>query len=297
MEDGTMILVTGATGNVGSQVVRQLREGGADVRAFVRDHGKGRQLLEGIDIATGDFVDPGSVARALEGVQCVFLASSDSPQKVAHEAAVIDAAADAHVHLIVKCSTIGAEVGSPLPPFNWHGQIEEHLRQSGVPAVVLQSCFYMTNLLAAADQIRRVGKLFAPAGEGRIAMIDPRDTAAVAAVALTTDGHEGQTYVLTGPEAITYARVADELSQATGGRVDFVHVPDDATQQGGVAAGGLPDWLVKHFAELFPLIRQGGLERTTETVRAVTGRKPRTFGQFARDHAHAFESSLVAQHS
>jgi uncharacterized protein YbjT (DUF2867 family) len=292
-----MILVTGATGGVGSRVVRELGVRGAGVRAFVRDRKKARELLgDAAEIGEGDFSDATSLRRALLDVDRVFLASADDSQKVAHETAVIDAAAEAGVRLIVKCSTIGAEVGSRLPPFHWHGQIDEHLRQSGVPAVVLQSCFYMTNLFGAAEQVRREGKLFAPAGEGRIAMIDPRDTAAVAAVALTTDAHEGQTYVLTGPEAITYARVADELSQATGARVEFVDVPDEAAQQGAVAAG-LPDWLVQHLAELFPFIRQGGLERTTETVRAVTGREPRNFGQFARDHAHAFEPGLVAQHS
>lgn len=283
-----MILVTGATGNVGAQVVRELRKKGVRVRAFVRDPEKGRELLsDEVELAEGDFSDPVSVRLALGDVDRVFLSSADSPQKVAYETAVIEAAAETGVQRIVKCSTIGAQVGSPLPPFDWHGRIEEHLRQSRVPAVILQSCFYMTNLLAAAEQLRHEGKLFAPAGDGKIAMIDPRDTAAVAAIVLATDGHEGATYLLTGPESITYTRVAEELSHATGGRIEFVDVPDEAARQGLVAAG-LPDWLVEHLAALFPLIRQGALEETTETVRVVTGSEPRTFGQFARDQAHAF---------
>lgn len=296
-EDSAMILVTGATGNVGSQVARELVERGASVRAFVRNPEKARELLrDTMEIVEGDFADAASVRRALRGADSVFLSSADGPQKVAHETAVIDAAAETGVRRIVKCSTMGAEVGSPLPPFDWHGRIEEHLRQSRVPAVILRSGFYMTNLVAAAEQIRQEGKLFAPAGEGRIAMIDPRDAAAVAAVALTTDGHEGRTHVLTGPEAITYGRIAEELSGATGVPVDFVDVPDEVARHGLVAAG-MPDWLVEHLVALFPLIRQGTFEETTETVRAVTGREPRTFGQFARDYAHAFEPSLVAGHS
>lgn len=291
-----MILVTGATGNVGAQVVRELLARGRNVRAFVRDPEKARKLFgEGADIAEGDFSDTASLRRALGGIEDVFLSSPDGPEKVAQEKAVIDAALDAGVRIIVKCSTIGAEVGSPLPPFDWHGRVEEYLEPSGVSSVVLQSCFYMTNLLASADQVRSEGKLFAPAGEGAIAMIDPRDTAAVAAVVLTSDGHEGRTYALTGPEAITYERIASELSQATGEQVEFVDVPDEAARQGLVAAG-LPAWLVEHLGALFPVIRKGGFENTTDTVRALTGRAPRTFAEFARDHAQAFERGLVAGH-
>jgi hypothetical protein len=185
-----MILVTGATGNVGSEVVRLLRERGAPVRAFVRDTAKAAEKLgDDVELAVGDFSDAASVQRALLGVDGVFLSSADSPQKVGYETGVIDAAAAAGVRRIVKASTIRAEIGSPLPPFDWHGRIEQHLWRSGIPAVCLQSSFYMTNLLASAEQIRHDGKLFAPAGSGRISMIDPRDSAAVAAVALTADGH------------------------------------------------------------------------------------------------------------
>jgi uncharacterized protein YbjT (DUF2867 family) len=283
-------LVTGATGNVGSQVVRELRGRGVAVRAFVRDPDRAvRQLGGGADLAVGGFSDAASVRRALEGVDAVFLSSGDGLQKVEHETAVIDAAAAAGVQRIVKASTIRAEVGSPLPPFDWHGQIEQHLRRSAVPAVVLQASFYMTNLLMSADQIREHGRLFAPAAEGKIAMIDPRDVAAVAAVALTTAGHAGRTYVLTGPEALTYSQIAAHLSAATGRPIEFVDVPDAALRQGLVAAG-MPDWLVEHLLALFGIIRQDALAETTDTVHALTGRSPRTFAEFARDHAGLFRT-------
>ena len=289
-----MILVTGATGNVGSQVVRELQERGAPVRAFVREAGRARDLLgKAVELTVGDFADPDSVRRALAGVDRVFLSSADGPEKVAHETAVIDAAADAGVERLVKCSTLRAEAGSLLPTFDWHGRIEEHLRGSEIPSVVLQSCFFMTNLLAAAGPVRATGRLFAPAGGGRIAMIDPRDTAAAAVVALTSDGHASRTYALTGPEAITYAQVADELSRATGANVEFVDVPDEAAREGLIAAG-MPDWLVEHLGALFPLIRQDALARTTGTVRELTGRESRSFADFAHDHADVFRPILVA---
>ena len=273
------VLVTGATGNVGSAVIRELLERGAAVRALVRD--VGAPLPSGVERSLGDFEDPLSIAAALDGVDRVFLASADGPRKVEHETAVIDAAAD--VELIVKASTHGARVGSPLKPFDWNGRSEAYLRDSGVPSVVLASCFYMTNLLAAADTVRTRGVLPAPAGEGRIAMIDPRDVGAVAASVLTGTGHEGRTYRLTGAAAIGYREVASELSKATGAPVQFVDVPPPAARD-GLAAAGMPDWLVDHLDGVFALIRAGEFEETTDTVRVITGREPRSFTEFARDN-------------
>ncbi len=286
----TKVLVTGATGNVGSWVVQELRGRGASIRAFVRDPDRAAEKLgDGVELAVGDFSDTASLQHAVEGADHLFLTSADGPQKVEHETAVIDAAAAAGVSRIVKLSTIGAKVGSPLPPFDWHGRIEQHLWRSEVPAVILQSTFFMSNLLGSAEAIRHTSKLFAPANGANIAMIDPRDVAAVAAVVLTTDGHEGKTYGLTGPEAITYQRIAEELSVATGRPIEFVDVPDEAARQGFVEAG-MPDWLVEHLIGVFGIIRQGALEQTTDTVRTLTGREPRTFAQFARDHAGLFQA-------
>lgn len=284
------VLVTGATGNVGSRVVQELQGRGVSARAFVRDADKAAQKLgDSVELAPGDFSNTDSLRRALEGVDYLFLTSADVPQKVEHESAVIDAAAAAGVSRIVKLSTLGAKVGSPLPPFDWHGQIEQHLRQSEVAAVVLRASFFMSNLLLSAEAIRHTGKLFAPADAASIVMIDPLDVAAVAAVMLDEDSHEGKTYELTGPEAITYQRIAEELSAATGRHIEFVDVPEEAARQSFVKAG-MPDWLVEHLIGVFRLIREGVLEQTTDTVRALTGREPRRFAEFAREHTVLFQA-------
>ena len=287
----TKVLVTGATGNVGSRVVQELQSRGVSIRAFVRDPAKAAEKLGAVaELAAGDFLDTASLHHALKGVDHLFLTSADGPQKVAHETAVIDAAAVAGVSQVVKLSTLGAQVGSPLPPFDWHGRIEQHLRRSQAPAVVLRASFYMSNLLGAAEAIRQTGKLFAPADGAKIAMIDPRDVAAVAAVVLTTDiGHEGQAYELTGPEAITYERIAEELSAVTGRPIEFVDVPEEAARQGFIEAG-IPGWLVEHLVGVFKVIREGALEQTTDTVRTLSGREPRTFAQFASEHAGLFQA-------
>ena len=287
----TKVLVTGATGNVGSWVVKELRGHGASIRAFVRDPDRAAEKLgDDVELAVGDFSDTSSLHRALEDADHLFLTSADSPQMVEHETAVIEAAAAAGVSRIVKLSTLGAKVGSPLPPFDWHGRIEQHLWRSEVPAVVLRPNFYMSNLLGSAESIRQTGKLFAPADVAKIAMIDPRDVATVAAVVLTTDiGHEGQTYELTGPEAITYEHIAEDLSAAMGRPIEFVDMPDEAARAGFVEAG-MPAWLVEHLIRVFGIIRQGALEQTTDTVRALTRREPRTFAVFAREHAGLFQA-------
>ena len=282
------IVVTGATGNVGAAVVRELHERGAPVRAFVRDPTRAHEVLpEGVEVALGDFDDPPSVRRALAGADRVFLSSADGPHKVTHETTVIEAARAAGVGLVVKASTWFADAGSALPGLAWNGRIEERLRASGVPAVALRSSFYVTNLLATADQVRATARLLAPAGDGSVAAIDPRDVGAVGAAVLTSRGHEGRSYVLTGPAAVTYAEIADALSAATGGPVEYVDVPP-AAAHGAFAQAGMPDWLIGQLDGVFELIRRGRFAPTTDAVRVLTGREPRTFARFAREHAAAF---------
>ena len=282
------VLVTGATGNVGSHTVRELRDRGISVRAFVRDPGKAAaELGDGVELAIGDFSDAASVRRALEGVEDVFLACSNDPRQVEYEIGVIDAAADLGARRIVKLSALGAQVGSPLAFWDWHGRIEGHLRASGIPSVVLQPSFYMTNLLAAAEGVRHEGALFAPAEGARISMIDPRDVGTAAAFLLAEDGHQEETYVLTGTEPITYERVAEELSAVAGRPIPFVAVPDEAARQALVGAG-IPEFVAGQLVTLFGLLRQGAYEQTTDAVSGLSGREPRTLAAFVRDHAELF---------
>jgi uncharacterized protein YbjT (DUF2867 family) len=282
------MLVTGATGNVGSGVVRELQGRGVSVRAFVRDPDKAAAMLgDGVELVSGDFSNPESMRRALEGVEGVFLACANDPRQVEYETGVIDAARQAGVRRIVKLSALGAEIGSPVAFWDWHGRIEEHLLTSGIPAVVLRPTFSMTNLLGSADAVRHAGSLFAPANGARVAMIDPRDIAEVAAVALAEDTHDAKAYTLTGPEAITFERVAEVLSAAAGRRVEFVAVPDEAARQGMIEQG-VPEFVAGEIVKVFGFLRRGDQDRTTDTVRALTGREPRGFAEFARDHAGLF---------
>ena len=288
-----MILVTGATGNAGAQVVRALVEDGQEVRAFVRDADKAYSLFgDAVELAVGDFADAQSVRAALAGVEALFLSCADDPRRVDWETGAIDSAAATGVRRVVKLSSIGAEPGAPVAFWDWHGRVERHLRRSRVSSMVLRSSAYMTNVLAGAEQVALEGRLYAPAGDARVAMIDPRDVGAAAAAVLTTAGHRGRTYVLTGPRAITYAQIAADLSAATGRDVEFIDLPDDDARR-GMVQGGMPGAIAQQVVNVFAMLRQGVAEGVTDGVKSLTGRPPRDFASFAHDHAFLFAPAAV----
>ncbi len=281
------ILVTGATGNIGSHLVGELQQRGEPVRAFVRDVDKARTMLgHEVELAPGDYADRPSIEAALDGVDRMFLLTPTHPEMARWEGILLDAAASAGVRRVVKMSTLGADPESEARFPRWQGECEEALAASGLPAVTLRSSNLMTNVLFSAETIRTLGKIFAPVNDARIAMIDRRDLAAVAAVALTEDGHDGRAYTLTGPEAITYHDIAAQLSAALGTTVEFVDVPEEDAIHAALQAGA-PDWLAEGVVEVARLLRSGMNAQPNEVVRLLLGREPHSFADFAADVARA----------
>ena len=284
-----MILITGATGTTGREVVGELRKAGAGrVRALVRDPARAAFIREaGFETAEGDFGRPETLDAALEGVERALLLTPPSPQTVEQQRAFVEAARRAGVRHVVKFSAFGADAGAPEGFGKWHGQSEELLKSSGLAWTMLRPNFFMQNLLGQAGQIAATGKIFQPLGDARASFIDVRDIAAVAARTLTEEGHEGKTYTLTGPEALSYAEVAAQLSAAAGRDIAYVPITPEQFREGALAAG-LPEWLVSALESLNEIFASGRAAEVTDDVSRVARREPTAFQQFARDHTAAF---------
>jgi uncharacterized protein YbjT (DUF2867 family) len=289
-----MILVTGATGNIGGRVLRVLAAQGSPCAAFVRDTDKaGRLVPEEVPVISGDFADPLSLRAALDGIDAVLLCSGNDPRQVDYERNVIDAVAATRRCPIVKISSIGAQPGSAAVFVDWHGRSETYLAAAGLPATVLRANFFMTNLLAAADSVSHGGPLAAPAGDARIAMVDPDDIAACAVTALTQPGYEDRTYELTGAEALTYPEVAATLSEVLGRPVAFVDAPPAAVRR-QLVASGMPVWFADGFLTLFAELRHGIAADVTSTVGELTGRPARSLREFLDAHRLVFDAPTTA---
>ena len=285
-----MILITGATGTTGREVVRELRRLGAQgVRALVRDPARADFIREaGFETIAGDFGRPETLDAALAGVERALLLTPPTPDTVSQHQDFIIAAAGAGVRHVVKLSAIAADADAPEGFGRWHGQSENLLKTSGLKWTILRPNFFMQNLLGQARQIAATGGIYQPVGDARASFIDVRDIAAVAARALTEDGHEEQTYTLTGPEALSYHDVAAKLSEAAGRAIAYVPVSPEQFRAGALGAG-LPEWLVSALERLNELFASGGAAEVTDAVRRVGRKEPTTFDRFARDHADAFK--------
>ncbi len=282
-------LVTGATGTVGRDVTKLLSKKGAAVRAAVRDQAKARPRFDdGIALATFDFEDDSPFAGALDGVAKVFLLPPLMPNQVEVANAFVDAAKRAGVRHIVKLSAIGADASPPYTFGKWHAANEQHIRESGLAFTFLRPNSFMQNFITYFPP--RDGAIYLPWGNGKASFVDTRDISAVAAEALTSDGHEGKTYTLTGPAALGIAEVASILSETAGREINYVDVPESAARDGMLQAG-LPQWQVEPLLELHATNKQNRWTAVTADVEKVTGTPPIDFAQFARDYAEKFGAS------
>lgn len=284
-----MILVTGGTGKVGSEVVRLLADAGEPVCVLARDSRRAVGIMRpGVDIVPGDLGSAASLDEACVGVDRVFLLSPADPRQVEWESNVIGAATRAGVRHLVKISAIGAAKNSPVAIARWHWAVEQELETSGLPYTILQPHSFMQNLLGSATTVMEQSAIYAPAGDGRIGMVDARDIAAVAArVLMAPEEHRGHTYLVTGPAAVSYADVAATLSKVLGRPVRYVDVaPADAKQ--AMLVMGMSEWLADDLLTLFAIGRAGGGAVVTDLVPRVTGRPARGLEEFVRDHGQAF---------
>jgi uncharacterized protein YbjT (DUF2867 family) len=290
-----MILVTGATGLNGSELIRRLSASGVAVRALVRDPAKAAAAiaaLPNVEIVQGDMARPETLAAALRGVDRAMLISSSDPMMLDVQTNFIEAARKAGVKHVVKLSGIMPELDSAFRFARMHGEIEQRLEASGMAFTHLRAGEFMPAYFRQAPNIAAKGAMFLPMEEARIASIDVGDIAEIAARVLTRPGHEGKTYPLTGPEALTMTEVAAKLSAATGKPIRYVNVPPDAARQAQLAAG-MPLYLADALFELFAERRNGKEAKVWPDAGALLGRPPTSFDDFARRNAAIFQGEAA----
>jgi uncharacterized protein YbjT (DUF2867 family) len=273
-----VILVSGATGNVGRELVRVLVEREEPVRALARRDGG---PIEGAERVVGDLDRPESLGPALEGVTGLFLLPGylDMP-------GVLAAARNASVSRVVQLSGSSAgsgDTGNAISAYMI--RTEDAVRDGGLPWTILRPFGFMTNALEWAPQLQAGDVVRAPFGGVRIAVIDPADIAAVAATALLEDGHAGRVYTLSGPESFLPADRVRVLGEVLGRDLRFEAQPDDEAWTDMTAR--MPEAYVRAFFDFYV---NGSLDESPvlPTVQEVTGRPPRTFAEWARAHADAF---------
>jgi uncharacterized protein YbjT (DUF2867 family) len=282
-----MLLVTGATGNIGRPLVQELSARGAELRVLVRDPARATGLPASAERVVADLAEPATLAPAFTGVDRLFLLTPGIG--TAPTAHAVAAAQDAGVTHIVHLSSTNV-LGDPMPAMGrWHHDREEIIRASGIPATFLRPGGFMTNALEWADTIRD-GYVVDPVGPGRFAPIDPADIAAVAAVVMTEDGHSGRSYALTGDEALTVAEQVEIIAEVIGAPIEVRSPTSPAEAVRSRFPAGAPQSLVDALTEGFLLMRADTVGFRTDTVSHLLGRRPAPFVDWCTRNADAFRT-------
>jgi uncharacterized protein YbjT (DUF2867 family) len=285
-----MILITGATGSNGREILKRLADKGEVVRAMVRKRpDRGIEASPGVEFAIADFDDPPTVRRALEGVDRVFLVTNSSERAEAQQLSFVEQARAAGVRHIVYLSQLHAAVDSPVRFLRYHAIVEDAISSSGMAFTHLRPNLYMQGLLGFRSSIASKGQFFATAGDAAVSLIDVRDIAAVAAAVLTQSGHEGKIYDLTGPQALTHREMACRFTTVLGKPVAFVDIPDGAMRE-ALLGFGFPPWQADSLVEDYAHYRRGEASAVSSSVQDVTARAPVPFAAFVGHYQRAFSS-------
>ena len=277
-----MIIVTGATGTIGSDLVRLLSDAGREVRALTRDPGV-QPDVPGVTWARGDLRDRPALTDLFDGGRTLFLLTGNTDDMVRLQQNALGAAVEAGIGRVVKLSALGATDHSKSVIGLWHYNVERALRESGLGWTILRPHHFMQNLLDPTVFDRKEGRVYSAAGDGAIPFIDTRDLARVAATVLTEDGHDGEVYTLTGPEARSYREATEVLSRALDRPLQYVAQDVDEAWRWR-RSRGQPSWLAAAQLAIAAYQREGGpTERTTDTVERIIGRPPASLEAFAND--------------
>ncbi len=291
MSKNLKVLVTGATGNTGSLLVPALLKAGVDVRVLVRDEAKAKPLKDlGAEVVKGDLDEPETILPAVKNIDKIYLLTWNGETQLKQAQNVINAARYEGASHIIRHSMWGPD-NSRIIKQGY--EIEEMVKSSGLKWTLLKPTFYMQNTMMAAQTISSDGVIYWDMKDGRLAMNDLRDIADAAFAVITGEGHEGRSYILTGPEAISFNDAANTFSKVLDKEVKYVNVPHEASLQSMTGIGML-EWIAKGYVELMEGFSENFADSTTNNVETLTGHPARSFEQFANDFAHVFSSEKIA---
>jgi uncharacterized protein YbjT (DUF2867 family) len=280
-----MILITGASGNVGREVLKQISQAGHKVRAAYQSSQKAAQCPAGVETVIVDFNRPETLRAALNGIHCVFLVGPVAPNLVELESKATEEFKRAGVARLVKLSAMGRRAAT-FP--RQHAESEDRIKASGVAWTFLRPNGFMQNVaIYNAATMREQNAFFGSAADGKVSQIDLRDVGAAAVRVLIEDGHLGKTYTLTGPAALSNSEAAVILSSVLGREIRYVNLPPEQMKQALLGAG-MPEWNVNGIIDLDTLYREGGASTVSPDVEQLLGKKPTAYQQFARDFASNF---------
>ena len=280
------VLVT--SGNIGNHVAEGLAAKGVPVRVLSQKISPNpRWQAAGIDQVAGDFSDPESLVPAFRGVDKYFSVTPFVENLAQLGINSIEAAKRAGVKYIVRSSALGASEDAVITLGRWHAQVEKALERSGIPYTILQPNTFMQSYFMHAPSIKAQSAFYLPQGDGKVSVVDVRDIAAVAVVALTESGHEGRKYTITGGEALSNYEIAEMLSKALGRKISYVDVTEEKARD-SMRGQGMPDWFVNALLELLQISRAGDVAKVSPVVEQILKRKPISFDQFLSDHIQDF---------
>jgi uncharacterized protein YbjT (DUF2867 family) len=284
-----MILITGASGTVGRAVLAEVSGSGEPHRAMYRSKEEAAKVPAGTEAVIADFSDKSSLARVLRGVESVYLVCSPIPELVQLEGNAIEASVEAGVRRIVLNSALGAgDYAKSFP--SWHQKVEDKLKASHIEYCILRPNSFLQNILAYyAPSIRAQGAFYSSMGNARTSYLDVRDIAVVVAKALRSSDHDGKTYVLNGPEALTCAEVAERISRHAGITAKYVDIPAEA-QRKAMLEQEMPEWQVTALIDLQEYYTGGKGGTVDGVLEGLLGRDPITIDRFLKEFAAEFRS-------
>jgi len=280
-----MYLVTGATGNVGSNVVDQLLAQGEQVRVFTRDAAKVAHWGDRVQVALGDFTQPETHAAAVSGVDGIFLMNLLTPIESFQQ--FVQAAKASGTPRIVFLSSISAAEADTLPVGKLHLEKEDVIRASGLPSAFLRPGGFMSNAFGWLPTIKSESTVYNPMGSGQYAPIAPEDIAAAAVHSLSSPQLSGEVYNLTGAQLINTPQQVEVLSRLINRPLRIVDITIEVAVENMVRAG-FPAPIAQGVAKSFESIREGKAAQATDTLAQLIGRPPLSFEDWATKHAHKF---------